>query len=270
MVRMLVLAAVLALAARADAQTSLRLDIRDGRVTLEATAVPPSQILAEWARVGGTRVVGAERITGAPLTLSLQGVPERQALDIVLRSVAGYVAAPRTDALAGTSSFDRILVMATSTAPPAAAAAGRRGTAQAPTPVQQDTRVDDNAEVATEAQQNLFVPVQQPDVNGMPQNPFGQPTPFGTPMSPTQGNPFQPVQNPFGQPMTPPQPGMNPFTFTPVPQNQGQPVTLPFGAATPGQPTAAPPVFGSPVPGVPQQPVVPQPPPGQRPPGSRN
>ena len=46
MVRTIVLAAALALAARADAQTSLRLDIRDGRVTLEATAVPPSQILA--------------------------------------------------------------------------------------------------------------------------------------------------------------------------------------------------------------------------------
>ena len=52
-------------------------------------------ILTEWAKLGGTKVVGAERISGAPLTLKLDDVTEAQALEIILRSVAGYMAAPR-------------------------------------------------------------------------------------------------------------------------------------------------------------------------------
>ena len=83
------------LALPASARNSLKLEINDGRVTLDATSVPVRQILAEWARVGGTKVVGAEKITGAPLTLKLVDMPERQALDIILRNVAGYMAAPR-------------------------------------------------------------------------------------------------------------------------------------------------------------------------------
>ena len=49
----------------ASAQQQLTLDIHDGLVTMSATNVPVRQVLAEWASVGGTRVVGAERITGA-------------------------------------------------------------------------------------------------------------------------------------------------------------------------------------------------------------
>ena len=42
------------------------------------------QILAEWARVGQTKIVNVERIPGGPLTLELNNVPEAQALDILL------------------------------------------------------------------------------------------------------------------------------------------------------------------------------------------
>ena len=56
------------------------------------------------------QVVGADKITGAPLTLKLVDMPERQALDIILRNVAGFMAAPRTAAAApGASAYDRIL-----------------------------------------------------------------------------------------------------------------------------------------------------------------
>ena len=68
------LAVVLGLALPAAAQ-QLNLEIKDGRVTLDATGVPARQILAEWARVGGTKVVGAEKIVGGPLTLKLSGMP---------------------------------------------------------------------------------------------------------------------------------------------------------------------------------------------------
>ena len=42
----------------------LRLSIANGRVTIVAQDVPVRQILDEWGRVGQTKVVGAERLTG--------------------------------------------------------------------------------------------------------------------------------------------------------------------------------------------------------------
>src|SRR5262245_20421896 len=109
MARVLLALAILAIALPARAQ-QLTLQMTDGRVTLEANAVPVRQILAEWARVGGTKIVGAEKINGAPLTLHITNMPERQALDIILRNVAGFMAAPRLAAAApGASAYDRIL-----------------------------------------------------------------------------------------------------------------------------------------------------------------
>lgn len=113
------LAALLALAflpARADAQ-QMKLQIDNGRVTLEAQNVPVRQILAEWARVGGAKIVNGDKVVGAPLTIQLQGVPERQALDIILRNVSGYMLAARQEGTTGVSAFDRILILATSSAP---------------------------------------------------------------------------------------------------------------------------------------------------------
>ena len=101
------------------AAQQLKLAFNDGRVSLDATSVPVRTILVEWGKLGGTKVIGGERIAGSPLTLKLENVPEAQALEIVLRSVAGYMAAPRSAAAAaGASMYDRILVMATSAAPP--------------------------------------------------------------------------------------------------------------------------------------------------------
>jgi hypothetical protein len=112
------LAAIVAAAllpARADAQ-NLKLQIQDGRVTLEAQNVPVRQILAEWARVGGAKIVNGEKVAGAPLTLQLQAMPERQALDIILRGVSGYMLAARQVG-SGVSAFDRIMILPTSSAP---------------------------------------------------------------------------------------------------------------------------------------------------------
>ena len=106
--------------------------MQDGRVTLEANAVPVRQILAEWARVGGTKIVGGDKITGAPVTLKLVDMPERQALDIILRNVAGFMAAPRlATAAPGASAYDRIMILATTQRPGASGGHRTRGT---PTP----------------------------------------------------------------------------------------------------------------------------------------
>ena len=99
----------------------LSVKIANGRATVIAKDVPVRQILAEWARVGDTKVVNAEKLVGGPVTLELIDVPEKEALDILLRTAAGYIAAPRPANLVGASQFDRVLVLATSRAPAATA-----------------------------------------------------------------------------------------------------------------------------------------------------
>ena len=92
------------------------LPIWDGRVSVSAKDATVRQILTEWARVGQTRIVNLERLGGGPLTLELANVPEAQALDTLLRSVSGYLAAPRAVTLPDASQYDRILLLPTSTA----------------------------------------------------------------------------------------------------------------------------------------------------------
>jgi hypothetical protein len=103
-------AALLVLPA-AEARAQVQLTMKDGLVTLVAKDATVRQILAEWARVGQTRIVNGERVAGTPVSLELTSMPEKQALDIVLRSVSGYLAAPRPQPLATASRFDRIYVL---------------------------------------------------------------------------------------------------------------------------------------------------------------
>jgi hypothetical protein len=100
----------------------LSIEFHDGRVKLTAENVPVSRILAEWTRVGGTQIVHGDRIPGAPLTLQLVDIPERQALDILLRNAAGYMVLARDPNSQGASSFEKIMVLATTSRAPAAAA----------------------------------------------------------------------------------------------------------------------------------------------------
>jgi hypothetical protein len=94
----------------------LTLTMQDGLVSLDAQDVTVRQILTEWARIGKTRIINVERITGGPITLKFDDTPEKQALDIVLRTIPGYVAMPRATPVADASLYDRILIMATTTA----------------------------------------------------------------------------------------------------------------------------------------------------------
>src|SRR5256712_13929234 len=113
----LTLVIVTCLAAGSTALADVQLTIRDGRVSLVAKDATVRQILTEWARVGQTKIVNVERIPGGPMTLELTNVPEQQALDLLLRSVSGYMTAPRPVAVANLSQFDRVVVMPTSVAP---------------------------------------------------------------------------------------------------------------------------------------------------------
>lgn len=100
---------------------SVQVTFKDGLVSVTAENATPRQILAEWARVGGTRIVNGDRVPGTPMTIQLQDVSERQALDVVLRTASGYMAAARTTGT-GPSTLDRVHILATSNAPARTAA----------------------------------------------------------------------------------------------------------------------------------------------------
>lgn len=205
-------------AAPALAQQPLKLSFHDGRVTVDATSVPVRTILTEWAKIGGTKVLGAERITGAPVTVKLVNVTEAQALETILRSVAGYMAAPRSGATTGPSMYDRILVMATSSvAPPANASRPSpaqpnafAGTQRFVPPRQQSPEQDEVEEADENPPSPPVFTFPQP---GQPQNNgFPQPGAFtGAPNAPGFNAPQPNMASPSGQPLMPvgvSQPGM--------------------------------------------------------------
>jgi hypothetical protein len=128
------------------AAAEVRLSIVEGVVRLNATNATIAQILAEWSRVGRTTIVNGDRVSGGPVTLELLNVPEDRALDTLLRSTAGYLAAPRPLAVPNASRFDRIVIIPTSTAPRAAAPSGPAFAAPAfPAPAPAQVQVEDDA-----------------------------------------------------------------------------------------------------------------------------
>jgi len=234
--------------ARADVQLSLR----DGRVTLVAKDATLRQILTEWARIGKLKVINLERIPGGPLTLELRDVPEGEALDILLRTLSGYIVAPRTTPVSDASLYDSISVMPTIATPAA------RTVAAAPPP-------------APFTPAGAFVPNTEDDQNGplVVRPPFaapGQPItqPGGAPVNvvrpvlpvvrpgivPAQPNNANDVQQP---PIAAPLPFQNPPAAFPPGGGQATPGAI--GVSTPGMIAPAP---------ASQPGQVPQP---QRPPG---
>ena len=223
-------------ASPARAQQSVNLEFNDGQVTLRAQNAAVRAILAEWARLGGSTVVNGDRVVGPPLTLELTGVPERQALDIILRSVAGYMLAPRRAGSIGASAFDRILILPTSTAPrppaPTPAALGPRPLLPQPQLVRPPAEPDDARDEAQEVPEapvagpRPLPRVIAPARGGLPPQPIGpepqiveaeedqdQPPPPAPAVAPTPSNPFG---VPFGS-------TSRPGVVTPVPQQQQQP-----------------------------------------------
>ena len=101
----------------------VRLAIKDGRVALDARDATLRDILVEWERVGGTRIVNRDRVPGTRLTLEFSDVSEEQALTTLLRPIAGYMAARRVGPEGGASVFSRIVLMPALATPASAVAA---------------------------------------------------------------------------------------------------------------------------------------------------
>ena len=217
---------LMASAASADVQVLLN----NGHVSIVAKDATVRQILTEWARVGQTKVVNVDRIPGGPLTLELTNIPEGQALDVLLRSVSGYMAAPRETSVANLSVFDRIIVMPTVAAPRPAAQAAQPApvfqqpqfTPNAPAP---DADADDapaaNVQLPNQPRGPVFNAFPPPQVGGpgvsvAPGAPVAQPAPVfrGAPTAPPGGGvsvpgmmtaPPGPAIPPVGQPGQPTQ-----------------------------------------------------------------
>jgi len=129
---------VFACAAGPSSQDAISIEFHDGHVRLIAESVSIGRILEEWTRVGGTTFVGGDGLAGPPVTVQLSDVPESEALDVVLRGVAGFVATARATPAPGRSHFDKVLMLpVTSPAPsrqPASASGLRLRETEAPPP----------------------------------------------------------------------------------------------------------------------------------------
>ena len=230
--------------ARAD---TVRLVLHNGLVTLNAVDATTAQILDAWSREGGVAFVNAERVTSTPLTLSLENVPEGEALDIILRPVSGYLARRRVAADGNRSIFDRIVILATPaqarpTLPPqpvrAAAPASapafpqppRNSVAPVPPPVGPPGIPQEPGVVRLVGADGQPVPDDQEDA---PAPPIGADAPSQPPQAPTRVVPLQP------------------------PPSQPPPAAAPAGAAPVGVPV---PGMVVPAPASPGQPPSPQPP----------
>lgn len=182
----------------------LVLSFNDGRVTLKAADVSLRQILVEWARLGQVRIVGLEKVAGAPVTLELVDMPEKQALEILLRSVAGYVAAPRQRAAAATASrFDRLVLLPTSIASAAPVGTPRPAAFTPPAPFPDPTQISNQEPDSNDPPNPPGIPVFSPDID--PASPGTTPQP--PPVNPGSIRPFQSPADP-NQPM--PDPAINP------------------------------------------------------------
>jgi len=225
------------------------LQIRDGLVTLDAKDATLPEILAEWARVGHTRIINADRAPTAPMTLHFDGVAEQVVLDTLLRSAAGFIAATRIVADPQGSIYDRIMLMpgVRPALSPAAATASRplppltfRDRLQA----QPANTTDDDPDpiLPTPLVTGVAGPgAAQP---GMPTVPAGV-MPYGQP-APSSGNQGSPYNSPYGTPYG--NPYGNPYSPS-LPAGSGQ------VGGTPGT------VVGPPVVNRPGMPTPPQAPP---------
>jgi hypothetical protein len=243
------------------------LTMADGRVTLVADNVTVRQILAEWSRVGQTKIVNGERVPGGSVTLTFEDMPERQVLDTLLRTASGYLAAPRAVPVSNASVYDRILILPSASAVPAAQPAGRSPAAAASFPGRRsmpspafvpdpdDSSGEDDEEEDDEESDDEEDGEEDAEASGNPPLPPGftarpgqvDPQVFMPEEGGVQGSApaFVPADRPGVMPI---QPGSRMSPFQPI-QTQRPGVFVP--PVKPGQPQPF--VPGLPVPGQPGQ-----------------
>jgi hypothetical protein len=218
----------------------VRVAFKDGRVDVVARDATLREILVEWERAGGTRIVNRDRVPGTRLNLDLKGVPEAQALDTLLRPIAGYMASRRLGPGGGSSAFSRIVLM-TAAATPASFPAGAGPSA--PTAAVGTQRGPGGQPFSRPGVQRRLLPdgrvvtvMDDPEGNADPDDPDEMPQPMNQPgmMRP----PFGASPRQQGQPETdPPEPPSQPNQA--IPAATSMPVLPAVTVATPGALPAA-------------------------------
>lgn len=217
---------LLGCAASSGAQT-VSLQFNNGKVTVNAQNASIRTILTEWARLGGTRIVNHERLGGAPVTVELTDVPEQKAIDVLLRTAAGYVVTARQGSGTGASMIGGLVILPTTSAPRAPAAITFGTATAAPVATFDDPR-DDQPQVPAAAARPVASPFP-----GTPGPAAGGPqvirvgpgatAQFGTPTDTvpptTTQTPAQPSQRPSSMPQVLPGTA-RPGEVTPAPQPQ--------------------------------------------------
>lgn len=198
----------------------VRVTFANGRVTVIASDATVREILAEWSRVGGSTFVDADKIpSNERLTIRLEDQSELDAIDVLLRSVAGYMVAPASGPASTASAVSRVFILPTSTPapyvapPPAAVMASPDQVAPArltSAPVQPD---DDGP---------VRVSPPPPTAAGAPRAPLGQTNPL---IGNTQTTPGLGV-------VTSSQPGV--VIASPGDARPGRPTTRPTQGVRPG------------------------------------
>ncbi len=169
---------------------ALEITFNNGRVTLVASGVTVPEIMSEWARKGGSRVVNAEKVIGGLVSFEFRDVPEALVLQSVLRSAAGFIAAPRRPGgPTGASEIEQVMILAVSR--PSANAVITMPTNPMPNPISMQGSPDDDIPP---------VASQQPLPAPRPQGPSNQPN-VGVGTSPTPGVVIAPVKP--GNPVAP-------------------------------------------------------------------
>jgi hypothetical protein len=215
-----ILGAAACLCIAATASADVHVTMQSGRVSLVAKDATVRQILTEWARVGQTKIVNVERLPGGPITLQLDNVTESQALEILLRTLSGYITAPRPVDVANLSHFDRIIIMPTLAAP-------RPATSSPPPPVFQQTPQFQSAQPADDDQDERPAPNAGGPPRGPVFNTFPQPQVVNPQVAPTQqpGMPVAPQTAPSA-PISSPTP-VAPYGGVSVPGMVAPPQTPP-------------------------------------------
>jgi|KBSSwiStaDraftv2_1062776.scaffolds.fasta_scaffold505022_2 hypothetical protein len=249
-----VTAAFLLCYATEAAPQSLTLTIERGLVTISAENVTLDDILSRWSDTTGLKVVSKNgSVARTPINLRLTAVPEREALQTVLRDLSGYIMGERRDPATGVVTIDRLLILTESTAPigstvaqPAVRAPLRRLTPEV-------ERTDEQASVSP-------LPSREADEPPPASAPIGPPVIFGD----GTGPPITPINPSTAAPARPPFPIRAPGSRTEMPKPvppvdlsappqtsaPSAPINNPFGTsgstARPGQVVPSAPASGSP------------------------
>jgi hypothetical protein len=166
-----------------------------GRVTIVASQVTVSEILAEWGRKGGTKIQGADRLTGGVIQIPMMfdNRPELEVIEALTRQAAGVSVAPRRVGSPGASRFESIYIVATSAASASSPYPSAPYGGSAPPPVRgfpDDEVPPVTAPGARDPQQQ---PGQQPGARPAPSSPSGSPVIVPVvPVVPVGGTPTAP------------------------------------------------------------------------------